>query len=178
MITKNDEKLAINLRLWRNHGLKNRDEVEFFAHNSRLDTVQATILLEEIKTLPRIISVRKKLAAIYDRMLSKLEPNVHVPDRKLSKVKLSPTFTQYVIQAKKRDRLAEFLAKKGIETKVHYPIPIHLQKAARYLGYKKGDFPVCEKQAETILTLPCNQYLTEKDVEYVANAISDFYSRR
>ncbi|OGG17622.1 hypothetical protein A3D78_05205 [Candidatus Gottesmanbacteria bacterium RIFCSPHIGHO2_02_FULL_39_14] len=177
MIVTSDENLAGQLRLWRNHGLKTRDEVEFFAHNSRLDTIHAAILLEELKTLKKIINRRSKIAGIYDEMLRPLEPDLHIPERNQEEAKISPTFTQYVIQVKKRAKLIGYLTEKGIEVKVHYPIPIHLQKAAQYLGYRKGDFPVCEKQADTILTLPCHQYLTEKDVMYVSRQIADYYSK-
>ena len=72
----------------------------------------------------------------------------------------------------------QYLAKNGIETKVHYPIPIHLQKGCQFLGYKKGDFPVCETQAESILSLPVHQHLKESEIEYVIEHIRAFYKEK
>jgi len=175
IITTDDSKLAQKLRLWRNHGLLDRDHCEFFAHNSRLHTIQAAIANMVLPHLEGFIAKRRKLASLYNSYLKKLYPWVQLSDLKIQKAPISTTFTTYVIQVKKRDRLIEFLTSKGIEVKVHYPIPIHLQKAAKYLGFKKGDFPVCEKQAETILSLPCHQYLSGSDVDYVCESIKEFY---
>jgi len=81
-----------------------------------------------------------------------------------------------VIQAKeRRDELIKYLAEKGIEAKIHYPIPIHLQKASEYLGYKEGDFPLCEAQAKSIITLPVHQHLSDDEIAYVIDNIRKFY---
>ena len=174
-ISTNDGKFAAKLRLWRNHGLVDRDHAEFFAHNSRLHTVQAVIVDTELNDFPEILRKRKKVADFYDREMSKLEPFVHIPDRNLTEAATQPSYTTYVIQVKKRNALNEFLLKNGVEVKIHYPIPIHLQKAAKSLGYKKGDFPVTEKQADTILSLPCHQYLRKEQLEYTVRKIKEFY---
>ena len=79
------------------------------------------------------------------------------------------------VQAESRDRLREFLESRGVETKIHYPIPIHLQKAAEGLGYKRGAFPVCEAQSERIVSLPVHEYLTEAEQQYVVDRIREFY---
>ena len=79
------------------------------------------------------------------------------------------------MQVDKRDQLKKFLQNNGISTTIHYPIPIHLQPAAKYLGYKKGSFPVTEKQAKRILTLPINQYLRDKDIKKISEKINFFY---
>ncbi len=175
LIVTNDEKVAVKLRLWRNHGLKTRNEVEFFANNSRLDTIHAAIALRMLGQLPGIVKKRQQIAAEYDRLIKDLAPHVRLPARTISQKPIAHTFTNYVVMCARRDELIAFLAKKGIEAVVQYPTPIHLLKAARYLGYKKGDFPVCEKQADTIVTFPCNQYMTTRDVEHVAHAIKEFY---
>jgi dTDP-4-amino-4,6-dideoxygalactose transaminase len=86
-------------------------------------------------------------------------------------------FHVYVVQAERRDRLREFLEERGVETKIHYPIPIHLQKAAESLGYKRGAFPVCEAQSERIVSLPVHEYLTRAEQEYVIDRIREFYGR-
>lgn len=177
MVVTNDDGLAKNVRLWRNHGLKTREEVEFFAVNSRLDTIHASLAGV---MLPRVDAVIKKRAAFsqqYDRQLVHLEPLVHLPDKTLQSAVVEPVYAYYVIQAQQRNTLQAFLKEKGIESVIQYPTPIHLQKAAKYLGYKRGDFPVCEKQAETILTLPNNQYLHRSDIDYVCRCIEAFYGR-
>ena len=81
----------------------------------------------------------------------------------------------FIIQSDRRDALMKFLLKNGVDTKIHYPVPIHLQKAAAYLGYKKGDFPITEKQCETILSLPVFPQLTDDEVNYVCEKIIEFY---
>ncbi len=174
VVTSNDE-YAKNLRLWRNHGLRTREEVEFFALNSRLDTIHAALASV---MLPRVDGAIRKRAAFshrYDRRLSRLEPFVHLPAKMLQSVSVEPVYAYYVIQVQKRNELQAYLKEKGIETVIQYPIPLHLQKAAKYLGYKRGDFPVCEKQADSILTLPNNQYLHMADIEYVCECIEAFY---
>ena len=84
------------------------------------------------------------------------------------------TFHTFIVQADKRDDLQRHLAERGIETAVHYPVPIHLQPAAKELGYKRGDFPVTESQAERVLSLPIHQFLSEQDIEYVARTVNGF----
>ena len=86
------------------------------------------------------------------------------------------TYHTFVIQVENRDKLKKHLKNKGIETAIHYPIPIHLQKASKFLGYKKGSFPNTEKQSTKILTLPINQYLKKSDIIYICKEINKFYS--
>ncbi len=177
MIVTNDAGLAANLKLWRNHGLKSRNEVEFFAHNSRLDTIHAAIASVLLPQMPGVVKKRQALAALYDRLFHPLAGHVHVPDRNLCTAPHVHTYTNYVVMVERRDELIAYLAKQGIEAVIQYPIPIHLQKAARYLGYKKGDFPVCERQANEIVTLPCHQYMTARDVREIVSAIAGYYSK-
>jgi dTDP-4-amino-4,6-dideoxygalactose transaminase len=87
------------------------------------------------------------------------------------------TFHTFVVQVDRRDELQQYLRERGIKTAIHYPIPIHLQPAARELGHKKGDFPATERQAERILTLPVNQYMSRADVEAVAGEVLAFLDR-
>ena len=84
------------------------------------------------------------------------------------------TYHTFIIHSKKRDNLKNYLLKKGIETAIHYPVPIHLQPAAKKLNYKRGDFPVTEKQSKEILKLPIKQYLNKKDILYVCKIINEF----
>ena len=85
------------------------------------------------------------------------------------------TFHTFVIQVENRNELKNYLMKHGINTSIHYPTPIHLQDASKYLGYKKGDFPVTEKQSKKILTLPVNNTLTSNQINYICEKINKFY---
>lgn len=173
VVTTNDDDLNKKIRLWRNHGLRNRDECDFFAHNARLDTIQAAVGLVLLDGIKKITSIRKKNADFYDKSLRSLAPKVVVPSRQAD---VQQVFHTYVVQVENRPQLIEFLNKAGIETKIHYSIPIHLQKAAQYLGYKKGSFPVTESQSEKILSLPIHQYLTKTQLSYVVEKIREFYN--
>lgn len=168
-------KLYEKVCLLRNHGLKNRDEVEFLGYNSRLDTIQAIVANHVLNKIEEITQRRIHNACIYDQGLSKLDEQVIIPPRRKN---VRQVFHLYVIQVQKRSELMQYLAKNGIETKVHYPIPIHLQKGCQFLGYKKGDFPVCEAQAESILSLPVHQHLEESEIDYVIDHIRSFYEEK
>ena len=172
VITTNSKELHDTLILMRNHGLRNRDECDFFSHNSRLDTLQAMVALQSMDDLDSITKTRIKNAQIYDAGLGKINDYITVPPRRKN---IRQVYHMYVIQAKDRDRLIDYLAKNGIESKIHYPIPIHLQRASKYLGYKEGNFPVCEAQAKSIISLPIHQYLTKEQLDYVVNTIVRFY---
>jgi dTDP-4-amino-4,6-dideoxygalactose transaminase len=170
VITTNDEKIYNYLLKARNHGLKNRDECEFWSYNSRLDNLQAALLNVKLKHLEKWTARRREIADMYYNKLKNLQ--IIAPHDKPYEKAVYHTF---IIQTDKRDELKTFLAERGIDTKVHYPIPIHLQEAAKYLGYKKGDFPVTEKQAETILSLPVYPELTNEQVNYIADCVIEFY---
>ena len=86
------------------------------------------------------------------------------------------TYHTFVIQVDKRDKLKNYLKKNGVDTAVHYPVPIHLQTASKFLGYKIGTFPETEKQSKRILTLPVNQYIKKKEILFICRLINNFYS--
>ena len=112
------------------------------------------------------------VAAFYDAALRGLAPDVAVPPRRSH---VRQVFHTYVIQAEARTKLIAHLDAHGVETKIHYPIPIHLQKAAEHLGYKRGAFPVCEAQSERILSLPIHEHLSSDEQAYVVERIREFY---
>ena len=171
-VVTNKKPLAKKLYLIRNHGLKNRNNVEIFGYNSRLDTIQAAVANYKMKNkLNNITNKRIKNATMLDKLLSK---NKNVTTVKRLK-HLKEVFHLYHINVKKRDLLQKYLIKNNVDAKVHYPIPIHLQKAAKYLKYKKGDFPIAEKMANTSLSLPVHEFIKEKDIKYVVNLINKFY---
>jgi dTDP-4-amino-4,6-dideoxygalactose transaminase len=174
VVTTNSAELNQKIRLLRNHGLINRNESEVFGYCSRLDSIQARVGLFGLDTIDEINGIRNKHAKLYDSLLTELTPNVVIPPRRNG---YSQVYHTYVVQVDRRDELMAFLEKNGIETKIHYPIPIHLQKAASYLGYKKGDFPKTEQQAARIITLPVNQFLSDEQIRYVASMIKQFYEK-
>ena len=93
----------------------------------------------------------------------------------MKKKKEFNTYHTFVVQVPKRDKLKIYLKKKSIQTAIHYPVPIHLQPAAKKLGYKYGDFPETEKQSKRIITLPINQYLRKNEIIYISKLINEFY---
>lgn len=174
IIVTSSRELYDKLVLLRNHGLKGRDECEFFAYNSRLDSLQAIVANRLMDDLDEITVTRINNARMYDEALAGID-GITIPPRKDN---VKQVFHTYVVLARNRDRLVKYLGEHGIESKVHYPIPIHLQKAGRYLGYKEGDFPVCEAQAKSIITLPIHQHLTGEQKTYVIETVREFYKKR
>lgn len=172
MITTNSDDIARFLRLYRNHGLATRDEIEIFGVNSRLDTLQAVIALRLFPEVPRITDARIANAAKVDASLAGI-PQIEIPIRRPG---VRQVYHLYMLRVQRRDELAKYLNGLGIEAKVHYPIPLHLQKAAQGLGYKKGDFPVCEKHRDTIITLPVHQHVTQPELDFMIDAIKKFYA--
>ena len=172
MALTNDDALATWMRKYRNHGMVDRDHIEFWGVNMRLQPLQAVVASHGLDTLPDIIRKRNENAAYFDSRLSSLFPKVKVPRRMPDHTE---TFALYMVLAEQRDALLEFLVDRGIEAKIHYPIPLHLQEAAIGLGYKKGSFPVSESQAKQILTLPIHQFVTVEQINYMSEIISEFY---
>lgn len=167
-VVTNDAKLARAIRSLRNHGLVGRDSVDQFGLVSRMDTLQAAILRYRLGRLPSIVERRRKNVALYRALL---HPAAFNPSEQPDEFIAYHTF---VIQTDRRDDLKAHLAARGIETAIHYPVPIHLQPAAAQFGYARGAFPVCERQAERILTLPIHPWLSEEDVSAVAQATNQF----
>ena len=165
--------LAEIMRQYRNHGLINRDEVVIFGCNSRLDTLQAIVANRLVGQVAWITDRRIANAKRYDDAFMNMDEFVCVPKRRFG---VKHVYHLYTIRVKQRDELLGYLRRNGIEAKVHYPIPVHLQKAARYLGYKPGDFPVCEEHCRTILTLPDHQHLSDDEIDYSIEHVRRFYT--
>ena len=174
IIVTRSEELCHKLRLFRNHGMDTRDEIAFWSHNCRLDTIQAVVANRLINDVHAITEQRIANAKRYDEAFADLQDYITIPPRNPKKKQVYHT---YVIRVRDRDLLLEHLLKNGIRAKIHYPIPLHLQKAAADLGYKKGDFPVCEEHCRTIITLPVHQHLTESELNYVIDVVRKFYLR-
>ena len=164
--------LARKLRLFRNHGLVNRDEVKMFGHNSRLDSLQAVIGSRLISQTEVITKTRIANANRLDEGLTDLRDFIRIPSRPAH---VKHVYHLYIVRAKRRDELLTFLHQNGVDAKVHYPIPVHLQEAAAHLGYKPGDFPVAEEDSRTMITLPAHQHLTVDEIDYMLERIHAFY---
>jgi len=169
LITTSDDAFYEKLLKLRNHGLKNRDECELWGYNSRLDAIQAAIGNIKMKYIDKWAQRRREIASMYKESLAEF---AEMPEDKEYE---EPVYHTFVIQSDNRDELRRYLAERGIETKIHYPIPIHLQQPAKALGYKKGDFPAAEAQAKKILSLPIYPELSNKQVEEVINGVKSFY---
>ena len=166
-LVTDDDQIASQVRLMRNHGLVDRNTVDRFGYVTRMDAVQAAILNFRLSRLDEVISKRQKNAAIYQEILD--PSKVFFPSEQPEEFN---TYHTFVIQVDKRDQLQNSLKMLGIETSIHYPVPIHLQPAAKKFGYGVGDFPVTERQSKRILTLPVHQYLNAQDVVTVATQVN------
>jgi dTDP-4-amino-4,6-dideoxygalactose transaminase len=171
-ITTNNQKLAEKIFMLRNYGQKVKYHHLIKGYNSRLDTIQAAILRAKLIHLDSWNKKRRRIAKLYNQLLSKIE-GVVIP-------KEFPNFESvyhiYLIQVEKRDQLREYLAQKGITTLIHYPVPIHLQPAYRDLGYKKGNFPITENFCNRIVSLPMFPELNDKEIHFIVSSIKKFYS--
>ena len=171
-LTTNDEVIYNKSKLYRNHGMVNRNIVDHFGSVTRMDNLQASILNYRLSKLQEVTQKRRINAKSYIDGIN--NHNLFIPEEKNSEYNVYHTF---VIQTKYRDELKEYLSKNEIDTAIHYPVPIHLQPAAKKLGYKVGDFPVTEKQSKEILTLPVNQYLKINDLKRIINVVNEFKSK-
>jgi dTDP-4-amino-4,6-dideoxygalactose transaminase len=171
IMTTGDAALASSLSVMRNLGLRTRDDCVAWSPNSRLDTLQAAILLVKLRYLEAWTSARRRNAARYRELLAGID-ELYMPE---DSPRAHSVYHTFVVQARRRDDLRAHLAAFGIGTSVHYPVPIHLSGAARDLGYARGAFPVSEQQARTILSLPVHDRLCDSDIERIATAIRTFY---
>jgi len=153
--------------------MSDRITVEEWGVVSRMDTIQAAILKFRLSKIGAIIAKRRENAKYYQEKLH--HQLIYAPPCRDDEFN---TFHTYVIQVEKhRDDLQSHLKNLGIKTTIHYPVPIHLQPAARSLDYKKGDFPVTEKQAEIILTLPVSQFLTRQEQDIIIKETISFLDK-
>jgi len=168
----NDTELADTLAAIAHHGMRKRYYYDLTGVNSRLDNIQAAILRIKLKYLDEYSAARSKAAEWYDKNLCGL-PGIVIPERSSFS---SHVFHQYTIKLKNMDRekLMKFLESRGIPSMIYYPLPIHLQKAFRHLGYREGDFPVSEKLCMNVLSLPMHTELDEEQVNYITGAINEF----
>jgi dTDP-4-amino-4,6-dideoxygalactose transaminase len=172
MLITNNPDIYEKLKIRRNLGLKNREDCLSWSGNTRLDTIQAAILLVKLNYLEKWTERRRENARYYREKLIGLK-EICVPSQHEWEYAVYHTF---VVQAERRDALRDFLASRGIGTAVHYARPIHLMTAGLELGYAAGSFPVAEGQAKRIVSLPVYPELTTNDLDYVVQNLFDFYA--
>jgi dTDP-4-amino-4,6-dideoxygalactose transaminase len=169
-ITTNNKKHAEKIFLLRNWGMKVKYHHLVKGYNSRLDTLQAAVLRVKLQYLENWNKRRQVIADTYNKLFSGSE---FITPYILKGA--DPIYHVYLIQVSKRDELLEFLKQNGISAGIHYPIPLHLQKANKELGYKKGDFPETERYCKKIISLPIYPELTNAEVEYITMKVKEFY---
>ncbi|HYA25311.1 MAG TPA: DegT/DnrJ/EryC1/StrS family aminotransferase [Terriglobales bacterium] len=174
MLTTNDEAFADKLRLLHLHGGHTKYVYELIGMNSRLDALQAAILRVKLQHLDSWSEGRRRKAARYDELFTKLGLDRHIRLPRIQ-AKCSHIYNQYVIRAARRDELKAFLRDCGVPSDIYYPLPLHLQRAFSYLGYKRGDFPESEAASEQVLALPVFPEMTDDQQNLVVESIAAFY---
>ena len=170
-VTTNHENIARTVKMIRDHGQAKKYYHDIEGYNGRLDALQAGILRIKLRHLAEWNQQRRECAALYANLLAPLAGDVVLP--------FEPAWSRavyhlYVVRCRRRDELQAHLSKKGIGTGIHYPIPLHLQKAYEYLGYNRGDFPVAENVAPEILSLPMYAQLQPEQQQSVGDAVAEF----
>jgi dTDP-4-amino-4,6-dideoxygalactose transaminase len=171
-VATNDPELARRFKMLRDHGAEKKYYHEMYGHNYRMEGIQGAVLGVKLRHLSAWTESRRCNAALYNKHLQGI-PGVSTP-KEMPYAK--HVYHLYVIRASRRDELQKYLEEKGVSTGLHYPVPLHVQKAFAHLGYKEGDFPVTEKAANEILSLPMYAELTEEQIGYVADMIRSFYA--
>ena len=171
MVVTDDEDLYHWMLKYRNHGMVDRDHIDFWGVNMRLQPLQAVVASHMLASLDERLARRRNVQQIYDQRLAHLAPEITVPPRD---PRNPETVSLYMIQAAGRDNLVYHLVEDGIEAKIHYPLPLHLQKPGREMGYHPGDLPAAELQSKHLITLPAHEYLTDEQVDYCCGSLERF----
>jgi dTDP-4-amino-4,6-dideoxygalactose transaminase/predicted nucleic acid-binding protein len=169
-IVTSDTNLFEKMYKFREHGQSKKYYYDFEGHNYRMENIQGAILNVKLKYLELWTEKRRKNAQLYNEFLKSVE-NVIIP---FEMDYAKHVYHLYVIRIKNRDGLQKFLTENHVSTGYHYPVPLHLQKAYKYLGYKTGDFPVAETVCKEIISLPMYAELQSKEIEYVASLVRNF----
>ena len=169
--TTNDAGMAARLRLLRNHGMRNRDEIEVLGYNSRLDALQAVVGNWLIGSTHQITDQRIENAEYFDRALGQIK-QIRIPPRVSGMKKV---YHIYIVFAEDRDGLYKHCQSRGIECKIHYPVPLYLQDGLKIYGHKAGDFPVTDRHTREIISFPCDQHLSRDEQDYVIATVAEYY---
>jgi dTDP-4-amino-4,6-dideoxygalactose transaminase len=167
-VATNDDALAAEVALLRDHGRTSHYEHSVLGYNARLDTLQAAVLLAKLERLAQWNANRRRIADLYRQLLSGTD--LELPDEPKG---IESCYHLYVIRSDRRDLIREALTKAQIGSGIHYPVPLHLQPVCRFLGYQRGEFPVSERLAETVLSLPMHPHLKEEEAVQVARTIGE-----
>jgi len=173
MVVTDDESIYKKLLMLRDYGRRSRYEHVILGYNSRLDTIQAAILRAKLKHLDKWNRMRRKNAKIYIDELKGIKSIVLPCEADYAK----SVYHIYAVRVKNRDRVIRELTKNGIGALIHYPIPLHLQKVYKPLGYKKGDFPIAEKVAQEIISLPMHPHLKNSQIKFIVEIIKNIVSK-
>jgi dTDP-4-amino-4,6-dideoxygalactose transaminase len=171
-IVTNDQKIFQFAKAFRNYGSEKKESYSVLGINSRLDEMQASMLRIKLRRLNQWNRERRRNANEYFDSLKNVA-DIQLPPEESKTEK--PVYHQFVIQTKYRDKLKKYLEQKGIETAIHYPTPIHLQKAYAHLGYKKGSLPIAEQLSKTVLSLPIFVGLKKSEVDVISSTIRNFF---
>lgn len=171
-VVTNDQNIAEKILMLRNYGQKKKYEHECIGFNSRLDSIQAAVLDVKLKYLDKWNALRKNNADYYIKLLSGTK-QVILPYKAPNR---THAYHLFVVRVPKRAALQDYLESVGIATGIHYPVPVHLQNSYKFLGHKKGDFPVTEECAAHILSLPMFPELKIEEMQYVCNEMRKFIS--
>jgi len=164
-----DPELIRKIKVLRNYGSGKRYYNEVVGVNSRLDEMQAALLRVRMKYIGEITEERRKIASVYNAKIT--NPGIIKPVQQEGGYEV---YHQYVIRSDRRDELMEYLKEKEIGTIIHYPVPPHLQQAYEYLGHKKGDYPICERYANEVLSIPMYNGMSDEEQQYVIDALNAF----
>ena len=170
-IFTNDDELAARMQAIANHGMVVRYHHDMIGVNSRLDSIQAAVLDAKLPHLDEYIAARQQAAAYYDNAFANNE-KVLIPCRAPHSTHVFHQYTLRVVGAD-RDLLREGLAEKGLPAMIYYPVPLHQQKAYLDPRYKDGDFPIAERLAACVLSLPMHTELDEEQLEYITSAVTE-----
>lgn len=170
-IATNNSELAEKIRILRDHGQSKKYYHDVIGGNFRMAGIQGAVLNVKLKYLRKWNELRRKHAELYKKLLSDISEIILPYEQEYSK----GNYHLFIIRTEKRDELQKHLSENGIATGIHYPVPIHLQKAYGYLGLKEGNFPVSEKLAKEILSLPMYPELIEEQIKYVCGKVKEFY---
>lgn len=169
MVVTNNKKIFDWIKKYRNHGMVDRDHIDFWGVNMRIQPLQAIVAMHGIKKLNQVVKKRNINAKYYDNLFSSIKNKITVPKRIKGYIE---TFSLYMVLAEDRDALIKYLIKNNVEAKIHYPVPLHKQKA--FQG-KNKKFPISDSQAKKLLTLPVHQFINKKQIKYTFDLIYSFY---
>jgi dTDP-4-amino-4,6-dideoxygalactose transaminase len=172
-VITDDEELYRKMLALRDHGSSKKYYHDYIGHNYRLEGIQGAILNVKLKHLEGWTATRRKNAELYRKYLKDI-PEVILPEEMNDG---KHVYHLFVVRVPRREELIQFLQEKGIYTGIHYPIPCHLQKAYSFLNYQVGSFPVAEKFASEILSLPMSEQLKEEEIIEVSGKIKEFFTR-